>query len=67
MLHISTENPEICQLSDSFKENVKGLIVMPNQTQCHLKHPQGSEDVDSLLRVGVKAFICELLSSAEYK
>ena len=31
-LEISTEKPENCQLSDSFKEDVKGII----KTKCHL-------------------------------
>ena len=37
-----------------------GGLIKLNATQ---KHPQRSEDVDSLLRVGVKAFICELTAA----
>ena len=59
MLNISTENPENCQSSDSFEENVRGPIKL-NATS---KHPQRLEDVDSLLRVGVNALIYELTAA----
>ena len=59
MLNISTEKPENGQSSDSFEENVRGPIKL-NVTQ---KHPQRLEDVDSLLRVEVRALICELTAA----
>ena len=58
-LEVSTEKPENCQLSDSFKEDVCCLI----KTNCHLKHPQRLKDIDSLLRVRVKPFIWELTAA----
>ena len=59
MLKISTEKPENCRLSDSFKDNVRGLIKL-NATY---KHSQKLKDVDSLPIVGVKVLICEFTAA----